>query len=65
MNVFSLFAFKLLVNACVNVLLLSSDTAISDLTMFRIPRIKKVVVATSDCVNWYVVVTNILVQTRV
>jgi hypothetical protein len=36
---FLLYAFKL-VNACVFVLLLSADTAISDLTMFSIPRIK-------------------------
>ncbi len=39
MKMFLLYAFKL-VNACVNVPLPSPDTAISDLTMFRIPRIK-------------------------
>jgi hypothetical protein len=39
MNMFPLYAVKL-VTTCVNVLLLSSDRAISDLTMFRIPRIE-------------------------
>ena len=32
----SLFAFKL-VTACVNIILLSSDTSIADLTRFRFP----------------------------
>jgi hypothetical protein len=35
MNLFPVYAFKLVI-ACVNVLLLSSDRAISDQTMFRI-----------------------------
>ena len=39
MNMFPLYAFKLVI-ACVNVLLLSSDRAISDQTMFRIPHRK-------------------------
>jgi hypothetical protein len=39
MNMFPLYAFKL-VTACVNILLLSSDTSIADLTRFRIPRTK-------------------------
>ena len=39
MNLFPVYAFKLVI-ACVNVLLLSSDTSIVDLIRFRIPRIK-------------------------
>jgi NADH:ubiquinone oxidoreductase subunit B-like Fe-S oxidoreductase len=39
MNMFSLYVFKL-VTACVNVILLSSDTSIVDQTRFSIPRIK-------------------------
>jgi hypothetical protein len=39
MNMFPLYAFEL-VTACVNVLLLRSDTAISDLTLLRIPHKK-------------------------